>query len=128
MYIFRSSPRLLATHLPYSHVPKQLQELKCKIIYVARNIKDQAVSYHQYHKTAVYLGGKKRDWKDFLKLYENGELVYGSWFDHVIPWYKLSLKHPDKIMFLTYEQLNQVSLINTSASLSYHFLKLHELT
>lgn len=102
------SPRLLATHLPYSHVPKQLQQLKCKVIYVARNPKDQAVSYYHYHRTAKYLGGKKWNFSDFLKLYENGQLVYGSWFDHVLPWYELSLKHPDKIMFLTYEQLNQV--------------------
>lgn len=78
------------------------------MIYVARNPKDQAVSYHQYHQTAQYLGGKKWNFSDFLKLYENGHLVYGSWFDHVLPWWELSQKNPDKIMFLTYEQLNQV--------------------
>lgn len=77
------NPRLLATHLPYSHVPKQLQELKCKVIYVARNVKDQLVSYYNFHQTAKYLGGKKWDWQEFLKLYEKGDLVYGSWFDHV---------------------------------------------
>jgi hypothetical protein len=36
-----------------------------------------------------------------------GDLVYGSWFDHVLGWYRLSQKRPDRILFVTYEQLSQ---------------------
>jgi hypothetical protein len=103
------SPRLLGTHLPLSHCPDQLKDLHCKIIYVARNPKDQAVSYYYFHSTAKYLGKKKWDWDTFLQLYLAGHLVYGSWYDHVRDWYLLARERPDKVLFVTYEEL-QVNL------------------
>lgn len=103
------SPRLLSTHLPLSHCPDQLKDLKCKVIYVARNPKDQAVSYFYFHSTAKYLGRKKWDWNTFLDLYTTGQLVYGSWFQHVRDWYLLSRERPDRVLFVTYEEL-QVNL------------------
>lgn len=104
------SPRLMGTHLPLTHCPDQLKALKCKVIYVARNPKDQAVSYYHFHRTAKYLGGREWKWEEFLRLFTQGHLVYGSWFDHVIQWYSLSRQYPDKILFLTYEELQVVSL------------------
>ena len=103
------SPRLLGTHLPLTHCPDQLRKLQCKIIYVARNPKDQAVSYFHFHRTAKYLGCKEWKWEEFLQLFLQGSLVYGSWFDHVKDWYTLSQQHPDKILFITYEELQVVS-------------------
>ena len=103
------SPRLLGTHLPLSHCPDMLKDLKCKVIYVARNPKDQAVSYYYFHSTAKYLGKKKWDWATFLDLYTTGHLVYGSWFNHVKDWYLLARERPDQVLFVTYEEL-QVNL------------------
>lgn len=103
------SPRRLGTHLPLSHCPDQLKDLNCKVIYVARNPKDQAVSYYYFHSTAKYLGKKKWDWDTFLRIYTAGHLVYGSWLDHVKDWYLLARERPDQVLFVTYEEL-QVNL------------------
>nr|XP_006814945.1 PREDICTED: sulfotransferase 1A3/1A4-like [Saccoglossus kowalevskii] len=42
------SPRLISTHLPVELLPPQILQKKPKIIYVARNPKDAAVSYHEF--------------------------------------------------------------------------------
>lgn len=99
------SPRLLATHLPLKLIPKQLQQAKCKIIYVVRNPKDNAVSYYHHHKMSTFLGNYKGSWDEFLTHYTGGHVVYGSWFDHVLPYWKFSLERPDRVMVVSFEEL-----------------------
>lgn len=54
------SPRLMRTHLPYHVIPKGQDETsRCKYIYIARNAKDVAVSYHQFYETMALT----REWK-----------------------------------------------------------------
>lgn len=101
----RKSPRLMATHLPYRLLPKELREAKCKVIYVARNPKDNAVSYYHYHRMCAFLGNYKGSWERFLHHYMEGHLVYGSWFDHILPYWKFHLSHPDKVLFISFEEL-----------------------
>ncbi|XP_023222326.1 sulfotransferase family cytosolic 1B member 1-like [Centruroides sculpturatus] len=99
------SPRLMATHLPFRLLPKQLRRPKCKIIYVARNPKDNAVSYYHHHKMSTFLGNFRGSWEKFLSYYAKGHVVYGSWFDHVLSYWEFYLSHPDKVLFITFEEL-----------------------
>ncbi|XP_035217588.1 sulfotransferase family cytosolic 1B member 1-like [Stegodyphus dumicola] len=99
------SPRLMATHLPLPLIPKQLRQGKCKIIYVVRNPKDNAVSYYHHHRMSTFLGNYKGSWDDFLHLFMKGYLVYGSWFDHVLPYWRFCQEHPDRMLFISFEQL-----------------------
>lgn len=86
-----------------------ISKVVLQIIYVVRNPKDQAVSYYHFHETAKFLGGFKRDWAEFLELYIKGHLVYGSWFAHVKGWYKAAQRFPDKVLVVSYEELQVVS-------------------
>ncbi|XP_076314132.1 sulfotransferase 1B1-like [Tachypleus tridentatus] len=99
------SPRLMATHLPLNCIPRQLRQSRCKIIYVVRNPKDNAVSYYHHHRMSTFLGNYRGPWDEFLTLFLKGHLVYGSWFDHVLTYWKFHLDHPDKVLFISYEEL-----------------------
>ena len=103
------SPRILSTHLPFTHCPSQLKQLNCKVIYIIRNPKDQAVSYYHFHSTAQYLGSHYWQFDQFISLYMKGIMCYGSWFDHVISWLDASIRHPQSILVISYEEL-QVNL------------------
>lgn len=41
-----ASPRVIKTHFPFSLMPRSVMEVPAKVIYVARNPKDVAVSYY----------------------------------------------------------------------------------
>lgn len=112
------SPRILSTHLPYSHCPEQLKSLKCKVIYILRNPKDQAVSYYHFHHTAMYLGSKEWPFDQFIQFYLKGIMCYGSWFDHVAGWLTAAIEYPESILVISYEELqvNLPSMIKLIAS------------
>ncbi|CAG2168119.1 unnamed protein product [Oppiella nova] len=90
------SPRLMATHLPASHIPSQLQQSKCKIIYVVRNPKDNAVSYYHHHRISTFLGNYKGSWDNFVELFLKGHLVHGDWYEHIKGYWDLYQLYPNR--------------------------------
>ncbi|KAI2807559.1 Sulfotransferase cytosolic 1B member 1-like [Blomia tropicalis] len=98
------APRLLASHLPFDLLPKQLHSPMAKIIYLARNPKDHIVAYYYHHR----LKGIQISLDDFIDLYLNGYLLYGSYFDHVVSFWQLAKLHPSNVLFISYEELKIV--------------------
>uniref|UniRef100_A0A8K9WMY0 Sulfotransferase n=1 Tax=Oncorhynchus mykiss TaxID=8022 RepID=A0A8K9WMY0_ONCMY len=81
--------------------PQGLRE-KGKVIYIARNPKDVAVSlFHLQNFTKVLKS--EPDFNTFLNQFLKGEVLGGSWFDHVADWYA----HKDEfdILSMTYEDM-----------------------
>ncbi|XP_070560852.1 sulfotransferase 1B1-like [Ptychodera flava] len=99
------SPRLLKSHLPYQTFPTQAISKKCKIVYVARNPKDTAVSYFYHCSLGMFPLDYKGSWNEFYELYVNGKVWYGSWFDHVLAWWQR--KGDDNVLFLKYEDMKK---------------------
>ncbi|XP_004692080.1 PREDICTED: sulfotransferase 1A1 [Condylura cristata] len=97
-------PRLLKTHLPLALVPQTLLDQKVKVIYVARNAKDVAVSfYHFYNMCKVH--PDPGTWDNFLEIFMAGEVSYGSWHQHVKEWWELGRTHP--LLYLFYEDMKE---------------------
>lgn len=38
-------------------------------------------------------------------------VVYGSWFDHVLPYWKFCQEHPDRMLFISFEELKLASIL-----------------
>ncbi|XP_042328076.1 sulfotransferase 1C1-like isoform X2 [Sceloporus undulatus] len=98
------SPRILKTHLPVQLLPSSFWEHNCKIIYLARNIKDNAVSYFNFSRMNQLILNPG-EWNDFLENFVAGKGMCGSWFDHVCGWWKAKDHHP--ILYLFYEDMKE---------------------
>ncbi|KAG8438066.1 hypothetical protein GDO86_008668 [Hymenochirus boettgeri] len=98
------SPRLMKTHLPFQLMPQSFWEKNCKVIYVARNAKDLAVSYFFFHKILKTLPDTG-PWETFLTNFMKGDVSYGSWYDHVKGWWEN--RHNYQILYLFYEDLKE---------------------
>ena len=60
--------RVIKTHLPFELLPPNLAD-KCKVIYVARNPKDVALSY--YHFTRAFSGSRD----NFMEMFRKGNML-----------------------------------------------------
>ncbi|KAJ8265159.1 hypothetical protein COCON_G00142580 [Conger conger] len=98
-----TSPRLIKTHLPVQFVPKSFWEQKCRIVYVARNAKDNVVSYFHFDRMNSLMP-EPGDWPNYLQRFQEGKLVFGSWYDHVKGWWEKKQVYP-KLLYLHYEDL-----------------------
>lgn len=98
------SPRTLKSHLPVQLVPPSFWRQNCKIIYVARNAKDNAVSYFHFHQMAKMMP-EIGNWEEYLEDFLTGKITWGSWFDHVRGWWEAKDSHP--ILYLFYEDMKE---------------------
>uniref|UniRef100_A0A8B9PHQ2 Sulfotransferase n=1 Tax=Apteryx owenii TaxID=8824 RepID=A0A8B9PHQ2_APTOW len=96
--------RLITTHLPARVLAPALQQSKAKVIYVARNPKDVAVSFYHFHRLAKFLPDPG-SFDAFLLQFLEGTVQYGSWFEHVKGW--LGQRQALDIFYVTYEELHQ---------------------
>lgn len=97
--------RVLFTHLPLELLPANLLEGPAKLVYVARNPKDNAVSFFHFHQMARFLGQQRMEWADWLSLYTAGDVYCGDWFKHVQAFHGLAKEKPERLLFLKYEEL-----------------------
>ncbi|KAM9785408.1 LOW QUALITY PROTEIN: cytosolic sulfotransferase 3-like [Neosynchiropus ocellatus] len=119
-----TTPRLIKTHLPVQMMPKSFWEQKCKIVYVARNAKDCAVSYFHFGRMNK-IQPEPGDWSTFLRDFMDGKRkvesylllikfhqhlkcsnirVYGSWYDHSINWWEKKKTYPN-LHYVFYEDM-----------------------
>ena len=92
------SPRLFKSHLDYRSTPKG----PCKYIYVLRDGRDVAVSFHQFIM-ARYGDGEDIPFENFFAEFFLVGAIYGSWFSHVKEWWKH--RHDENVLVMTYEDM-----------------------
>ncbi|KAJ6660573.1 hypothetical protein lerEdw1_017570 [Lerista edwardsae] len=122
------SPRLVKTHLTTDLLPKSFWENGCKMIYVARNPKDVAVSYYHFDLMNA-LHPHPGTWDEYIEKFMAGRedrrfnfvtinrvskiylflspsvVAFGSWYDHVKSWWEKRNDHP--MLYLLYEDMKE---------------------
>ena len=98
-------PRAFKSHFTYDLMPCGPPNTKpCKYIYVARNPKDISVSLFHFFQANKVLP-PEATWSDFFSTFINGDVGYGSWFDHVLGWWRH--KDDPNVLFLKYEDMKK---------------------
>ena len=92
--------RLFTSHLPYPLMP-HIDNTSAKIVYVARNPKDVAISTYFHNQSK---GGYEGSWDEYFQLFLYSDVGFGPYFDHVLPWWQASQKNKN-ILFLMYENM-----------------------
>ncbi|XP_017058803.1 luciferin sulfotransferase-like [Drosophila ficusphila] len=93
-------PRFARSHLSWQLLPEQFETVKPKIVYTARNPKDLCVSYYHYLKL---LHGINGDFDQFVDLFLEGHTPMGSYWKHVLPFWKRSQE--ENVLFVKYEDM-----------------------
>ena len=98
------SPRTFKSHFPYDQMPCGPPNTTLgKYIYIVCNPKDVLVSYHT-HISAIPLADRKT-WDDCIEEFLQGEVTYGSYFDHVSTWW--AHKDDKNVLFLKYKDMKK---------------------
>ena len=100
------SPRAFKAHMPFEMMPGGLPSTSpAKYIYVARNPKDVCTSLYYYMQNIKLITNFAGTWDDIFELFMADRLYFGSWFDHVLGWWK----HRDtpNVLFLKYEDMKK---------------------
>jgi hypothetical protein len=105
---------LFTSHLPYPLMP-QLNETTAKIIYVARNPKDVAISTYFHNQSKL---GYEGTWEEHFQLFLNSDVGFGPYFDHVLPWWQASQKD-ERILFMKYEDMKHDPAGNVAKMASF---------
>ncbi|XP_068192553.1 cytosolic sulfotransferase 1-like [Antennarius striatus] len=100
-----TSPRIIKTHFPVQFIPKSFWEQNCKIVYVARNAKDNVLSYFHFDRMAL-IEPEPGDWNSYLKRFMEGKVAFGSWYDHVNGWWKKKQTYSN-LHYMFYEDMTE---------------------
>ncbi|KAF8012386.1 hypothetical protein BT93_I0513 [Corymbia citriodora subsp. variegata] len=101
------SPRLFATHLPYSSLPQSVGDSKCKLVYLCRNPKDTFISLWHFTNKLRPEGKGQIPLPQCLDKYCQGVSEYGPYWDHVLGYHKASSEMPEKVLFMMYEEMKE---------------------
>ncbi|KAB2624411.1 cytosolic sulfotransferase 12-like [Pyrus ussuriensis x Pyrus communis] len=100
-------PRLISTHLPYVCLPDSVKHSGCKVVYACREPKDVFVSLWHYSNKLRPVGSGTMSLDEAFDKFCRGVSLSGPFWDHVLGFWKESLKRPESAFFIKYEEMKQ---------------------
>ncbi|XP_058386706.1 sulfotransferase 2A1-like [Diceros bicornis minor] len=98
----KEGPRLISSHLPIQLIPKSLFSSKAKVIYLIRSPRDILVSGYFFQSKLNFIK-KPESLEQYFEWFTQGNVLYGSWFDHTHGW--MSMRGKENFLILSYEEL-----------------------
>ncbi|CAI9111699.1 OLC1v1011987C1 [Oldenlandia corymbosa var. corymbosa] len=108
-----SSSSLMHTHIPYVSLPESVKESGCRIVYVFRDPKDVLVSCWHFVNRLRPETVAPISLADAFQQFCRGASPYGSFWDHVLGYWKASIEWPKRVLFLRYEDLKKEPCVHT---------------
>ncbi|GJN26972.1 hypothetical protein PR202_gb14942 [Eleusine coracana subsp. coracana] len=101
-------PRLFATHVPFVSLPRTVATSGCKIVYLCRDPKDTLVSmWHFSNKLRARDGLEPLSVDAAVEFFCDGLSPCGPYWDHVLGYWQAHLAHPERVLFLRYEEMQR---------------------
>ncbi|XP_014215952.1 sulfotransferase family cytosolic 1B member 1-like [Copidosoma floridanum] len=97
------SPRFIKSHFPFSLIPNVVNS-GCKMIYVARNPKDVAVSWYKLNQ-AFLTQGYVGDFAQFWKFFKNDLTAWSPYWEHLKEAW--DNRKNENLLFIFYEELQE---------------------
>ncbi|KAK1422379.1 hypothetical protein QVD17_25464 [Tagetes erecta] len=102
----------IATHMHYHCLPDSVitspdsvVTSNCKIVYIYRNMKDVIVSYYHFVRKLNKIPMENASFEEALDEFCQGISSCGSYWDHILGYWKASLSRPERFLFLKYEDM-----------------------
>lgn len=95
-------PYHIKNHLPASFLPDKIWTVKPKIVYVARNPKDEAISLYHFYKLEHRYSGTQ---EEFFNLFLEGLTEFGPQTRHILDFW--NLRNEENVLFLTFEAMKK---------------------
>ncbi|CAN6675773.1 unnamed protein product [Malus baccata var. baccata] len=102
-----SRPRLISTHLPYVCLPDSVKHSGCKVVYAWRDPKDVLVSLWHFSNKLRPVGSGTMSLDEAFDKFCRGVSTSGPFWDHVLGFWKESLKRPESAFFIKYEEMKE---------------------
>ncbi|CAA2952055.1 cytosolic sulfotransferase 12-like [Olea europaea subsp. europaea] len=107
-----NSPRLFATHIPFTSIPISIQNSRCKLVYLCRNPKDTFVSMWQFSNKLRPKEMGTHSLGEVFDMFCRGVSIAGPFLDHVLDYWKESRESPHKVLFLKYDDMKENPTVN----------------
>ncbi|KAK3035954.1 hypothetical protein RJ639_031377 [Escallonia herrerae] len=102
-----TSPRLFSTHLPFVSLPKSVHQSACKLVYLCRDPKDTFVSLWHFTRKLRAQNPEIISFEAAFHNYCKGVNPFGPFWDHILGYWNESLRNPEKLLFLQYEDMKK---------------------
>ncbi|XP_055586748.1 luciferin sulfotransferase [Uranotaenia lowii] len=97
-----ASPRYVKSHLPWQLLPEQMDTVRPKMIYIARNPKDLAVSYYYYCQLIHQVD---KSFEEFCDIFLDDHAPISPMWAHMLSFWER--RDQPNILFLKYEDMKR---------------------